>query len=307
MRDVYAETITRMGKNDSRIFVIDDDCQHSMATALFAKELPAHYINPGIMEAQLVGMAAGLSVEGFIPFVNAFGAFAARRAFDQFFLSCAYAGLNVKIIGWDAGVYAESNGGTHMSFEDTGIMRMIPNTTVIDVADTVQFSEVLRLSARHYGNVYIRSGRKNVFDIYKEGTVFELGKGMILKEGADVTIIACGLLVREAIGAHALLKSMGIDARVVDMYTVKPIDRALVIESAKKTGAIVTAENSNYMGGLHAAVAIALSESHPIPVERVAIEDEFGEVGDLNYLQERFGLTKEQIALKAKKAVSRKK
>jgi transketolase len=259
------------------------------------------------MEAQIVGLAAGMSAEGFIPFVNAFGAFASRRTFDQVFLSCAYAGLNVKIIGWDAGIYAEGNGGTHMPFEDTGIMRTIPGMTVIDVADPTQFSAVLRKAAEHYGNVYIRSSRKNTKDIYKEGSAFELGKASLIREGTDVTIIACGLLLAEAMWASGILESEGIHAEVIDMHTIKPIDEEAIISSVKKTGAIVTAENSNYIGGLYSAVAQTVAKNVPAPVERVAVEDEFGEVGNIDYLQKRFKLNKENIVEKAKLVIDRKR
>ncbi len=306
MRDAYADTMLSLGKTDERIFIIDDDCSHSMNTAAFAKTLPNQYLNPGIMEAQLVGMAAGLSAEGFIPFVNAFGAFAARRAFDQMFLSCAYAGLNVKLIGWDAGVYAELNGGTHMPFEDTGIMCTIPELTVLDIADPVQFSAALRLAAGHYGNVYFRSGRKSTKGIYPADTEFEIGKGLLLREGADITIIAAGLLVPEAIFAAEELAKEGICARVIDIFTVKPIDEALLIESAERTGAIVTAENSNFIGGLYSMAAGVLAKNRPVPMERVAVGDEFGEVGNLAYLKQRFGLTKENIIEKAKAVIARK-
>ncbi len=306
MRDAYCATMIELGRADKRIMVLDDDCSHSMGTAAFREALPEQYLNPGIMEAHIVGMATGLSNEGFIPFINAFGAFAARRAFDQIFLSCGYAGLNVKILGWDAGIAAAANGGTHMPFEDMGLIRNIPSMVVVEPADTTAFSSLLRAAAAHEGNVYMRMLRRGVSEIYEPGGDFSIGKAELVREGGDVTIIACGFLVAEALAAATMLMLDGISARVVDMHTIKPLDETMVLECAERTGAIVTAENHNYSGGLSAAVAQCLAARRPTPQEWVAVEEQYGEVGNMDYLKKRFRLDREHIVEKAKTAISRK-
>ncbi len=306
MRDAYCEALIAVAEADPRILCIDADVMYSMGTVPFARKFPARSINCGIMEANAVGVSAGLSVTGWVPFFHAFGTFATRRAYDQVFLSCAYADANVKIIGGDAGVTAAMNGGTHMPFEDMGIMRNIPQMTIIEPADTTVIRQMVPQMAHTYGNFYMRSCRRNVTKIYDESSRFTVGKGVILKDGADLTIIACGIMVYEAIKAAATLESDGIKARVIDMFTIKPIDKDIIIDSAQKTGSIVTVENHNIINGLGSAVAEVLVENLPVPMERVGVKDHFGEVGEQAFLMEKFGLMAEDICKAARKVLIRK-
>ncbi len=222
------------------------------------------------------------------------------------FLSCAYNGANVKIIGGDAGVTTAVNGGTHMPFEDMGVMRNIPGMTVMEPSDSTMLKSLVPQMAERYGNFFMRMCRRNVIKIYQEGSEFEIGKAAVLKDGDDVTVIANGIMVYEALKAHEMLKDKGVSVRVVDMFTLKPIDRSCIIESAKKTGAIVSAENHNIFNGLGSAVAEVLGEEYPVPLERLGIRDKFGEVGSQDYLMDKFNLKAEEISRLALKAIERK-
>lgn len=306
MRAAYCAALMDAAKDDPRIFVLDCDLVSSMGDKAFAQAFPHRHLNCGIQEANACGVAAGLSRRGFVPFVHSFGVFASRRIIDQIYISCAYAGLNVKITGADPGITAASNGGTHMAMEDAGILRVVPGVTIVEPTDAVMMYDVTRKLIGHYGVDYMRMARKAAISIYEEGSTFELGKGVLLREGCDVTLIACGLMVYEALKAADQLSREGIRARVVDMFTIKPIDCDIILESAQKTGAIVTAENHNIIGGLGSAVAEALSETCPCPMERVGVRDQFGEVGSVPDLQARFGLTAEEIARRARTVIARK-
>ena len=254
----------------------------------------------------MVGVAAGLSTEGFIPFVHSFGCFVARRALDQIFMSCAYAKQNVKIIGSDPGVVAALNGGTHTPNEDIAALRAIPEMTIIDMCDSVMAAELLPQIAETYGTFFIRYPRTSIPRVYDEKMHFKLGEAVTLREGEDLTIIASGIEVSEALIAADELAKEGIECRVLDMFTIKPLDKEAIIAAAKETGAIVTAENHNLNGGLGSAVAECLAESCPIPMERVANQDRFGDVGSLRYLMKEYGLTAKFIVEKAKKVLERK-
>lgn len=306
MRDVYCNALMQEAECNPKIVAVDADVMHSLGTLEFHKKYPDRSINCGIQEANAVGVAAGLSVTGFIPFFHTFSTFATRRVYDQVFLSCAYSGLNVKIIGGDAGVTTAVNGGTHMPFEDMGIMRNIPGMAVMEPSDSTMLKSLVPQMAMRNGNCYMRMCRRNMIKIYEEGSEFTIGKAAVIKEGTDVTVIANGILVFEALKAYELLKKQGISTRIVDMFTIKPIDAECIIESAEKTGAVVTAENHNIINGLGSAVSEVLSEHCPVPLERVGIRDEFGEVGDQQYLMNRFRLTAEEICRKAMRAVERK-
>ncbi len=236
MRIHYCNALIKEAEHNENILVIDVDTSNSMGTKQFYKAYPQRAINCGIMEAHGIGMAAGLSSVGFIPFFHAFGTFASRRCYDQIFISCAYQDLNVKIIGADAGVAATANGGTHMPFEDMGIMRNIPNMTVIEPADSAMMPYVVRHMAKTWGNFYMRYGRKKMLRVYRSNAEFEIGKANVIKDGSDIAIIACGIMVREAFEAAKILSEEGIDAMVVDMHTIKPIDSETVINAAKKWG-----------------------------------------------------------------------
>lgn len=306
MRDVYCRTLMELAKKDSRIVVLDADLMNSMGMMPFLEAFPERTFNCGVQEANMVGIAAGISATGKVPYAHSFGSFASRRCFDQIFISAAYAKLNVRIIGSDPGVTAAFNGGTHMPFEDMGIMRNIPSMTVIEPVDSVMLKDVITQLSSLYGVYYIRLLRKKAIKIYEEGSTFEIGKAIKLREGRDVTIIASGILVAEALGASEMLKIEGISARVVNVFTIKPIDKELITACAEETGAIVTAENHNIINGLGSAVAEVLSESIPVPMERIGCQDEFGEVGPEDYLKIRYGMTAKEIANKVRKVLSRK-
>ena len=306
MRAAYCDALIKEAKENDRIVVVDADVSHSVGTEPFYKEFPDRSINCGIMEAHAIGMSAGMSETGLIPFFHAFGVFATRRVFDQIFLSCAYQKLNVKIIGADPGVTAASNGGTHMPFEDIGLMRLIPGSVIIEPADVTMYKAAVSYMVNNYGVHYLRTSRRKTMRIYEDGAKFEIGKANMLADGKDVCIIASGIMVYEALKAADMLAEKGISARVLDMHTIKPLDVQAVLDAAKECGAIVTAENHNVTGGLGAAVCEALAETVPVPVERVGVRESFGEVGTQDYLQKRFGLTADGIVAAAIKCISRK-
>ncbi|MDK2953865.1 MAG: transketolase [Kosmotoga sp.] len=307
MRDVYIQNLIELAKKDKNIVVLDADLMHSNATHKFLKEFPDRTINVGVQEANMIGIAGGLSATGKIPFTHTFACFNTRRALDQIYISIAYAQLNAKLIGTDPGITASYNGGTHMPLEDVGIMRGIPNMTIVEPVDNVMMKGILKDIAYTYGPFYVRVSRKFPVKIYEEGSTFEIGKGIILRNGKDVTIIASGIMVAEALDAADILEKEGIDARVVNIFTIKPIDRELITLCAEETGAVVTAENHNIHNGLGSAVAEVLVENCPVPMERVGVLDLFGEVGSVDYLKKRFQLTSNDIVKSVKKVLSRKK
>ncbi|MBN2860507.1 MAG: transketolase family protein [Sphaerochaetaceae bacterium] len=307
MREVYAQTLISLAAENPNICVLEADLMGATGTKVFKEKFPAQFINVGVAEANLVGVASGLSSEGKIPFAATFGTFASRRAFDQFFLSANYAKLNVKLVGTDPGVTAQFNGGTHMPFEDTGMMRLIPGLTIVEPCDTVSCEQLIRLAAQHPGSMYIRLHRKGSQKLYDENAAFTLGKGMVLREGTDVTLIASGfVMVPEALKAAEILKEEGIDAAVIDMHTVKPLDEELVLSYAKKTGAIVTCENHQVTGGLGGAVAEYLSSEYPVPVSRIGAQDVFGQVGTLDFLMKEYQLLASDIAQAARAVIKKK-
>ena len=307
MRAAYCDALIALAKENPAVVAVDCDLMSSMGTTRFAKEFPKRSINCGIQEANALGVAAGMSATGLIPFYHTFGVFATRRVYDQAFLSCAYAGLNVKIMGGDAGVSAAFNGGTHMPFEDVGIMRNIPGITILEPSDSSFYSQLVPQMAKAHGIFYMRQPRKAVRRVYGAGNTYTIGEAVMLRDGDDATVIACGILVAEAMKAAEKLQGEGVSVRVVDMFTIKPLDAACVIDSARKTGAIVTAENHSVVNGLGAAVAEVLVQNRPVPMEMVGVQDEFGEVGPQEYLMERFGLNAEVIYHKVKAAIARKK
>lgn len=306
-KSVFAETLVELAEEDPAVIYLDADLMNSAGTYKFWRAHPEQAVNCGISEANMMGVAAGLSLVGRKPYVHTFGPFASRRCFDQVFLSIGYAGNSVRIFGSDPGVQAAFNGGTHMPFEDMALMRAIPGATVIDMADAVQFAAVLRLVKEREGVVYMRSTRKNYKKIYAEDARFELGKAKLLREGKDLSIIACGMMVGEALAAAEQLAAEGISARVVDMFCVKPLDEEMVLNCAAETGAILTTENHNVIGGLGDAVASALLARRPVPMRKHGVRDRFGEVGPVDYLAERFGLTPDAIVAEAKAVLALKR
>lgn len=306
MRAAFCQTLIQMAEKDERIVALDADLMGAMGTVPFRNAFPDRTIDCGIQEANMIGVAAGLSARGKIPFAHTFGTFASRRACDQIVLSCAYAGLNVKIMGSDPGVTAALNGGTHMSLEDLGIMRGTPEITVVEPTDVVMLQNLLPQLKDMYGVAYIRLVRKNCESIYEPGSTFEIGKANVLTEGKDVTIIAMGYCVSQALLAQKELAAEGIHATVIDMFTLKPLDRQAVIDAAKATGAVVTAENHYINNGLGSAVAEVLCEECPVPMVRVGVQDHFGEVGPRDFLADKFGINAKAIVAAAKKIIAKK-
>ncbi len=306
MRDVYCNTLMDMAEKDSRIVILDADLMNSMGTMPFAKKYPERTFDCGIQEANMIGVAAGLSATGKIPYAHTFGPFATRRCFDQVFISAAYAKLNVRIIGSDPGITAAFNGGTHMPFEDIGLMRTIPDITIIEPVDSIMLEDMIRQLKDKYGVYYVRLLRKNAMQVYEQGSTFEIGKGITLREGKDVTIISTGIMVSESLKAAKLLEKEGISAKVGNIFTIKPIDKDFILECAKQTGAMVTAENHNIINGLGSAVAEVVSENYPIPMGRIGSQDLFGEVGSVDYLQKRYKMTAQDIVNKAKEVIAKK-
>jgi transketolase len=307
MRAVYCETLMELAAENKDIVVLDADLMSSMGVAKFAKEYPDRTFNVGIQEANMIGVAAGLSATGKVPFAHSFGPFATRRCFDQLFLSVGYAKNNVRVIGSDPGVTAAFNGGTHMPFEDMGIVRNIPTATILEPVDSAMLKDLMKQTSKLEGLFYIRLLRKNAIKVYEEGSTFEIGKGVTLKEGNDVTLIATGIMVDDALKAAEMLEKVGVSARVVNIYTLKPIDSELITKCAKETGALVTVENHNIINGLGSAVSEVVVENLPVPVERVGVKDRFGQVGPVDYLKETYGLTADDICSSVQKVLGRKK
>ena len=306
MNQAYCEALVQAGAADSRVVTLDCDIVKSLGTGGFYQNFPDRSFNCGIQEENACSMAAGMSATGLIPFVHSFSVFTARRMYDQAFLSCAYAGLNVKLIGGDAGITTGINGGTHMPFEDMGIMRNIPTVRVLEPTDPLMLKKLLPQMVAHYGVEYMRMPRKDVMCIYEESSDFTIGKAAVLREGADVAIIANGILVYEALQAAQMLEQEQIHARVVDMFTLKPIDVDCIVESAETTGAILTAENHSILNGLGSAVAEVLVEHCPVPMDRIGIRDEFGQVGTQAQLAAHYKLTAQEVYLRAKALIKRK-
>lgn len=306
MRDVYAQTLVELGEKDSRIVVLEADLMSSIGTKIFKNAFPERFINCGVQEANMIGVAAGLSATGKIPFAHTFGPFATRRVYDQVFISAAYAKLNVRIVGSDPGVTAAFNGGTHMPFEDMGLMRLIPDAILVEPADCAALADIMRQTADIYGVTFIRMQRKNPVKIYEDGSKFEIGRAVKLCDGEDVAIVSSGILVGEALLAAKILKEQGVSAAVVDMFTWKPLDNEMVRECAQKTGAIVTAENHNVLNGLGSAVADALCAARPVPLEKIGSQDRFGQVGAQSFLMEEYEMTAKDIVKAALRAIARK-
>ena len=307
MRDAYCKTLMDLASENDNIVALDADLVSSSGMKPFFKAYPERAINVGIAEANMIGIAAGLSAVGKVPFAHSFGCFASRKTCDQIMISAAYAKLNVKILGSDPGVTAAYNGGTHMPFEDIGVLRSIPQITIIELTDPIMVMDVVRQVAETYGVHYLRMPRKNVTAIYEPGSSFEIGKGNVVKEGKDVTIIASGIMVAEALRAAERLEPGGVSVRVVDMFTIKPIDTELVARCARETRAIVTAENHNIIGGLGSAVSEALAKVKPCPVEMVGVTDQFGQVGTEDWLKKEYKLTADEICGAVERVLQRKK
>jgi transketolase len=306
-RDAYGEALKDLGERNKNVVVLDADLSKSTKTNVFAKAFPDRFFNVGIAEQNLMGTAAGLAAAGKLPFVSTFAMFATGRAFEQIRNSICYPKLNVKIAATHAGLTVGEDGASHQSVEDIAIMRAVPNMTIIVPADAVETKQAINFAAEYQGPVYIRLGRAAVPDIFGEAYEFRLGKAALLTDGVDVTIIACGIMVAPARHAAEQLISQGISARVLDMATIKPIDKEAIIAAARDTGAIVTCEEHSIIGGLGGAVAEVLVESFPVPMERVGVMDTFGESGTPGDLLKKYNLTEDAIVAAVQRVVSRKK
>lgn len=305
MRQMYASTLLELAENNPEVIGLEADLMSAISTSKIIEKIPNQLINCGIMEANMIGVAAGLSLTGKIPYLHTFGQFATRRAYDQLFVSGNYANLNLKILGSDAGVTAEHNGGTHMVFEDLALTRIIPKATVMEASDVTMLGYLLRKIKDVYGFHYIRTIRKKAVKLYDDNETFDIGKGKVLRDGKDLTIIASGIMVAEALQAADQLEAEDISVAVIDMFAIKPIDKELIIRYADKTNHIVTAENHNIIGGLGSAVAEVLSEHRPTKMTRIGVDEKFGQVGKTDYLKEVYGLTKEHIYEKSKQMLEK--
>ena len=304
MRNIYCDALCDLASRNDDVVVLDADLAGANGTAAFGKKFPERFINAGVAEANMVGIASGLAAGGMIPYASSFACFAARRAFDQFFISSNYAKCKVNLVGTDPGISAQYNGGTHMAFEDVGLMRSVPGLVVYEPSDIVSLYSLVQSAADIHQSTYMRLHRKGTARHYDEGEKFEFGRGKVLRDGDDITIIATGfIMVPEALTAAESLKKAGISAAVIDMHTIKPIDEELVISYADKTGAVLTCENHQTATGMGAAVAAVLAEKKPVQVYCHGVRDEFGEVGDLEYLKARYGFNAETITSLARKMV----
>ena len=305
-RDAYGKALVELADQGKEFLVLDADLAAATKTSTLKKAYPEKFYDCGIAEQNMIGIAAGIATTGKLVFASSFAMFAAGRAFEQVRNSIGYPHLNVKVCATHAGISVGEDGATHQCNEDMALMRTIPGMVVINPADATEAKKAVFAAAEYEGPVYIRFGRLAIPEIFEDDYKFEIGKGVELVEGNDVTIIATGLLVCEAIKAAETLKAEGINARVINMATIKPLDTEIVIKAAKETGAIVTAEEHLVSGGLGSAVLEALAEN-PVPVVRIGVEDTFGKSGPANTLLDEFGLRAENIVAKAKKAISLKK
>lgn len=305
-RDAYGKALVELGDKNKNIVVLDADLAEATRTGKFKAAHPDRFVDCGIAEGNMMGVAAGLAATGLTVFASSFAMFAAGRAFEQVRNSIGYPHLNVKIGATHAGISVGEDGASHQCCEDIALMRTIPGMTIINPADDIETRLAVLAAAETDGPVYMRFGRLAVPRVFDESYKFEIGKGAYLKEGKDVTIIATGLLVERALAAAELLKADGVDAAVINMATIKPIDRDIIVDAANRTGAIVTAEEHNVIGGLGGAVAETVCETKPVPVLRVGVEDVFGRSGPALELLELFGLNAANIAAKAKAAIAMK-
>lgn len=296
MRLVYSDFLAQVGQEDTTIAAIEADLSSSMATNKLSSVLGGRYVNVGIMEQEMVGVAAGLSLLGYKPYIHTFGPFASRRVYDQVFISLAYAQLNATVIGSDAGVSAEMNGGTHMPFEELGLMRLIPKARVYEVSDDVQFQAVLKETIKVDGLKYIRTIRKATTAIYQGGEDFSKGY-CVLRQGEDMTLLASGIMVEQALKAAVQLEAQGVSVQVIDLFRIKPIHED--IPALLSGRPVLTVENHNRIGGLGSSICELMATDLTTPVHRIGIEESFGQVGQQAYLMDVYGLTAEYIVKQA--------
>ncbi len=295
MRQLFAQELERFMYENQNIVLLNADLAKPNGFGKFSEKFPERSINVGIAEQNMASIAAGMSSYGFIPFICTFTPFATRRICDQIAISICYAKQNVKIIGSDPGISAEYNGGTHMSFEDIGVLRSIPNMVIFEPVDNAQLKNLLPQIIDYKGPVYIRMFRKETPDIFNENEKFNLFNAKTVKEGSDVSIFCSGIMVDETLKANKILEEKGINAEIINIHTIKPIDEESIIASIHKTGAAVTVENHNIIGGLRSAVAEVISENCPAPLRSIGIRDSFGQVGKMPYLKEVYNMSVENI------------
>lgn len=316
MRTEYGNTLVQLGKENSNLVVLGADTTDSLKTSLFGKEFPERFFNVGIAEANLVSIAAGLAISGKIAFASTYAIFVPGRAVDQIRNAIAYPsrgnkyGLNVKLVVSHGGLSVGADGGSHQQIEDIAIMRVIPNMKVMIPADTTAVSKLIRTISQEYGPFYMRMARSKTPLIYEDSQEFQIGKGIVVRDGSDCSIVACGITLQMALEAADSLKHEGISCRVIDSFSIKPIDKDLLEKAARDTGCVVTCEEHNVIGGLGSAVAEVLSELYPVPIKRIGAQDRFGESArddEIHILLEKHGISPFNIAKSAKEIRSKKK
>ena len=315
MRSAYSESLIQVGKDNPKVVVLGADTTDSLKTSKFGKEFPNRFFNVGIAEANLVTMSAGLAVSGKISFASTYAIFLPGRAVDQIRNNVAYPspfgkkGLNVKLVTSHGGLSVGPDGGSHQAIEDIAIMRVIPNFRVLVPADTIAVSKLIQLMAGEYGPFYMRIARSKTPLIHSESQEFQIGKGITLRDGSDCTIAACGITVRMALEAAESLQQEGISCRVLDMFSIKPIDHEILEKAARETGCIVTTEEHNIIGGMGSAVAESVSESYSVPIKRIGVQDMFGESArdkEVPLLLEKHGITSFNMVKQVKEIRSKK-
>jgi len=305
-RDAYGDVLVELGAENPNIVVLDADLSKSTKTNVFAKAFPDRHFNFGVAEANMISTAAGLATAGKIPFASSFAVFASGRVWDQVRMSICYPELNVKIVATHGGITVGEDGASHQANEDIAIMRAVPNITVIVPADGVETKKAVRAIAHYVGPVYMRLGRSEVPTVFDESYDFAIGRAAVMRPGDDVSIFACGIMTAEALEAADMLAEEGVSAEVVNVSTIKPLDAETILDSARKTGCAVSAEEHNIVGGLGSAIAEALIDACPIPMERVGVPDTFTESGKPAELLKKYGMTPADIASAAKLAIQHK-
>jgi len=305
-RDGFGKELVELGKSNEKIVVVSADLEDATRAEYFKNEFPERFFSVGIAEQDMVGMAAGLSLKGFIPFINSFAVFLTNRAYDMLRLDLCYNNCNVKIICSHAGLTVGEDGASAQCLEDFALMRVLPNMKVVCPVDTIEAAKATRLFAEQKGPMYMRTSRAALPILTKAEDDFEIGKAICLREGKDATAIACGLMVFEALQAAEILKKEGIDLKVVNMHTIKPIDRQMIIDCAKETGCIITAEEHQIHGGLGSAVAEVVVQNNPVPMKIVAVNDSFGETGSPQELLKAYHLKADDIAEAVRDTVKKK-
>lgn len=307
MRKIFSQEIDKLMQVNGKVCVVNADLAGAHDNFWIQDKYPERAFNIGVCEQNLASLAGGMAAYGMIPFIYSFASFTGRRMLDQIAVSICHPKLNVKLVGSDPGIAATILGATHSALDDIGALRSIANLVIFEAVDETQIRQALPQIVAYDGAVYIRLIRKDAEDVFGEDYKFDLFKADVLEEGTDVTIMATGIMVAEAVRAAAMLKEEGISAEVINVHTIKPVDKETVLASLKKTGCGVTCENHNILGGLHSAIADVVTEEYPVPLKAIGVHDRFSEVGPLDYLKKLFGLTAEDIAAAAKESMKQKR